>query len=166
MTQNMNIALGANFDLLKTNLSAMFEKDDKGSKILLLPTKINSPNSVTLDEMITDFKKAFGMNDNDSKQIEEQLNAAKKEGSAVDIGKITFQLQSAFLYKDMPKQGSGNEETEYAFAISVNMAEALPDLGFVKLNNLFIAIWNTEREAVLRQIGTGNITKMLETLNA
>lgn len=61
MTQSMNLALGANFDLLKTNLSAMFEKDEKGSKILLIPTKINSPVSVTLGEMVADFKSAFGM---------------------------------------------------------------------------------------------------------
>ena len=52
------------------------------------------------------------------------------------------------------------------FAVAVNMADALPDLGFVKLNSLFIAVWNTEREVVLQQIGTGNITKMLANLNA
>lgn len=35
MTESMNLALGANFDLLKTNLAAIFEKDEKGSKTLL-----------------------------------------------------------------------------------------------------------------------------------
>lgn len=30
MAQEMNLALGANFDLLKTNLAAIYEKDDKG----------------------------------------------------------------------------------------------------------------------------------------
>lgn len=163
MTQSMNLALGANFDLLKTNLAAVFEKDDNGSKILLVPTKIDSPTPVTLGEMINDFKKAFGMNEEDSKKIESSLDAVKKEGSAFDVNKITFQLQSAFLYKDSPKEGEG--ATEYAFAISVDMSEALPDLGFVKLNSLFIAVWNTERETVLHQIGTGNITKMLANLN-
>mgnify|MGYP007099750311 CR=1 FL=1 len=48
MTQSMNLALGANFNLLKTNLAAMFEKDETGNKILLVPTKINSPTPVTL----------------------------------------------------------------------------------------------------------------------
>ena len=166
MTQNMNLALGANFDLLKTNLAAVFEKDDKGSKILLVPTKIDSPTPVTLGEMIADFKKAFGMSDEDSKKIGGTLDAVatKKEGSEFDVNAITFQLQSAFLYKDSPKEGTG--VTEYAFAISVDMADALPDLGFVKLNSLFIAVWNTERETVLRQIGTGNIARMLANLNA
>lgn len=181
MTENMNLALGANFDLLKTNLAAMFEKDETGSKILLVPTKIDSPTPVTLEEMIADFKSAFGMKDEDSNKIESSLNAVKKEGSKFDVNKITFQLQAAFFYKDMPAAQStaGNDKnppaetqnanqgiTEYAFAISVDMSDALPDLGFVKLNSLFLAVWNTEREAVLRQIGTGNITKMLANLNA
>lgn len=164
MTQNMNLALGANFDLLKTNLSAVFEKDNKGSKILLLPTKINSPTAVTLGEMISDFKSAFGMSDEDTKKIGSSLDAVKKEGSKFNPDAITFQLQSAFLYKDSPKEGEGT--LEYAVAVFVNMADALPDLGFVKLNSLFIAVWNTERQAVLQQIGTGTIAKMLAALNA
>lgn len=164
MTQNMNLALGANFDLLKTNLAAMFEKDEKGTKMLLIPTKIDSPVPVTLGEMVADFKNAFGMGEEDSKKIGSSLDAVKKEGSKFDPNAITFQLQSAFFYKDSPKEGEGT--TEYAVAVSVDMSDALPDLGFVKLNSLFIAVWNTEREVVLRQIGTGNITKMLASLNA
>lgn len=173
MTESMNLALGVNFDLLKTNLSAMFEKDDKGSKILLLPTKVDSPNPVTLGEMVEDFKKAFGMNEKDSEGIKNSLEAVKKEGSTFNPDAITFKLQSAFFYKNMPKQAAANAqnpetqtagETEYAFAVSVDMADALPDLGFVKLNSMFIAVWNTERETVLQQIGTGKITHMLTSL--
>lgn len=193
MTQNMNLALGINFDLLKTNLAAMYEKDSTGSRILLLPTAVNSPNPVTLDEMIKDFKNAFGMTEEDSQKISGSLDSVKKEGSSFNINKITFQLQAAFLYKEMPapakaegekanndpaanlptQEESGNNDpkennkgkTEYAFAISVNMADALPDFGFVKLNSLFVAVWNTERESVLKQIGTGNITRMLQQLD-
>lgn len=164
MTQSMNLALGANFELLKTNLAAVFEKDDNGSRVLLAPTKVENPTSVTLDEMKKDFQKAFNMSDDDSKKIEKSLDAAKKEGSAFDISKIAFQLQAAFLYRNAPTNGTAT--TEYAFAISVDMSDALPDFGFVKLNSLFVAVWNTERQAVLTQIGTGNINKMLENLNA
>lgn len=169
MTQSMNLALGVNFDLLKTNLAAVFEKDEKSSRILLVPTKTDSPTPVTLKEMTEDFKKAFGMTDEDSTKFENSLNAVKKEDSQLKLDEITFQLQSAFFYKEIPQKEEGKEPekgvTEYAFAISVDMADALPDLGFVKLNSLFLAVWNTKREAVLRQIGTGNITKMLANLN-
>lgn len=164
MTQSMNLALGANFELLKTPLAAVFEKDEQGSRVLLAPTKVENPSSVQLGDMIADFKKAFNMSDEDSKKIESSLNSVKKEGSAFDINKIAFQLQAAFLYRNAPATGTAT--TEYAFAISVDMSDALPDFGFVKLNSLFIAVWNTERQAVLSQIGTGNISKMLENLNA
>lgn len=192
MTKSLNFALGINFDLLKTNLAAMYEKNEEGSKILLLPTTVNSPTSVTLEEMITDFKKAFGMSDDDSKKISDSLNGVKKEDKAFNIDQITFQLQAAFFYKnspakkentpDTPKKESEtastesatattpaeteNEFTEYAFAVSVNMADALPDFGFIKLNSLFVAIWNTERNSVLRQIGAGQIDNMLKLLDA
>lgn len=172
MTQSMNLALGANFNLLKTNLAAMFEKDETSNKILLVPTKINSPTPVTLKEMVDDFKSAFGMSDEDSKKIGNTLDAVAtpKGEKKFDVNAITFQLQAAFLYKEIPAAQAEAEAqkgvTEYAFAISVDMADALPDLGFVKLNSLFVAVWNTEREAVLRQIGTGNIAKILANLNA
>lgn len=192
MTKNLNFALGINFDLLKTNLAAMYEKNEEGSKILLLPTTVNSPTSVTLEEMIKEFNKAFGMSDDDAKKISDSLNGVKKEDKAFDIKQITVQLQAAFFYKnspakkentpDTPKKESEtastesatattpaeteNEFTEYAFAVSVNMADALPDLGFIKLNSLFVAIWNTERNSVLSQIGAGQIDNMLKLLDA
>jgi hypothetical protein len=160
----MNITLGANFDLLKTNLSAIYEHDDKGSEILLCPTKVNSPSVVTFDEMITEFKSAFGMSDKNSESIRTSLDAVKREGSTFDVNKIKISLQSAFFH--LEKRGKETIENEYAVAVSVDMADALPDLGFVKLNSLFVAVWNTQRAAVLQQIGTGSISQMLNALNA
>lgn len=171
MTQGMNLAVGANFDLLKTNLAAVIEKDQNGMKILLTPTKVESPVSVTFEDMKNDLKRAFQIPDEDLGKISNNLNDLGKDDKAgdnkknsFDIGKMKFQLQSAFFYKDSPKEGDGTNE--YAFAIAVDTSEALPDLGFIKLNGLFFAIWNTEREGVLRQIGTGTITKMLSNLDA
>ena len=164
MTQIMNLAFGANFDLLKTNLAAVFEKDENGTKILLIPTKVDSPTPVTLGEMLADFESAFGINPDDLGNIESGLKAVNEGNKKFNINAITFQLQSAFLYKDSSIMKE--KEAEYAFAISVDMSEALPDFGFAKLNSLFFAVWNTERETVLRQIGTGNITKLLANLDA
>ncbi len=179
MTEKMNLALGINFDLLKTNLSATYEKSGEGSKILLLPTKVTSPNSVTLGEMVAEFKSAFGMEDAE-KNIKGNLESIQNANSPIKWENITFQLQAAFFYKEMPAAGTpkpgqnpsgeGSEgnagTTEYAFAIGVNMADALPNLGFIRLNSLFIALWNTERSSVLEQMGTGNISRMLQQLDA
>lgn len=164
MAKEMNLALGVNFDLLKTNLSAIYEKSDEGNKVLLFPTKVDSPNPVTFGEMITDFKKTFGMTEEDAKKIEGSLDSVKKEGSSFDLTKVKICLQVAYFYYNKPKKG--DKETEYAVSVSVDMADALPDLGFVKLNSLSLAIWNTDKTAVVRQIGSGNISKMLEELSA
>lgn len=209
MAEEMKLVLGLNFNLLKTNLTAMYEKNENGSRILLLPTKVNSPTPVTLEEITQDFQQAFknnndNNNDNNDKTnyeqtIENGLSGIGKEGSSFDIKKLTFQLQAAFFYKEIPAKGESAPETsnkknasnkkeasgatqeptdkttseetkegftEYAFAISVDTTEALPDLGFAKLNSLFFAVWNTQRTSVLRQIGAGQIDNMLKLLDA
>lgn len=162
MTENMNLALGANLELLKTPLSVMLEKSGNGYKILLLPTKLDSPHSVTLGEMVDEFKSAFNMGDDVKEKITNSLKSVSDDENSFDPNKIKFQLQSAFLYLD---SNTEPKTKEYALAISVDTSDALPSLGFVKLNSLYVAVWNTEREAVLRQIGSGNISSMLEKLN-
>jgi Sec-independent protein translocase protein TatA len=167
MAKEMSLAVGVNFELLKTELAAMYEKGKSESQILLLPTKVDSPATVSLGEMIDEFKKAFGMDEKSAKQIEDSLKSVTEEGentkSNFDPEKIRFQLQAAFVYRKAPKEGDA--ETEYAFAIKVDLGEALPDMGFLKLNSLSIAVWNTERSAILRQMGTGNITNLLKELD-
>lgn len=164
MTESMNLAFGANFDLLENNLAAVFEKNKDGSKILVTPTKIENPASVKLEKIITELQKNFGVSEAETQKMKDSLNSVKNEKSTLKIEEMDFRLQTAFLYRNAPATGTAT--TEYAFAISVDMSDALPDLGFIKLNSLFVAVWNTERQAVLRQIGTCDISKMLENLNA
>lgn len=162
MAKDMNLALGANVELLKTPLSVMYEKSGKNHKILLLPTKLDSPHSVTLEEMVEEFKSAFGMGDDVKEKLTNSLKTVSDDENSFAPNKFKFQLQSAFLYLDSSTEPITKE---YALAISVDTSDALPSLGFVKLNSVYIAVWNTEREAVLRQIGSGNISSMLEKLN-
>lgn len=188
----MNLAVGVNFDLLQTNLSAMYEKTDKGSRILLMPTTVTAPKTVTMDEMVAEFQKSFGM-EGAQAAIENNLNGVQQGGKTFDWKKIKFQLQAAFLYKEItpdeqkaadakaqaqaqnkPAQQNGQASatatekgvTEYAFAIAVNVEEALPSLGFFQLKSLYFAVWNTQRQRVLTQMGTGSITRLLQQLDA
>ncbi len=166
MAKEMNVAFNADFDLLGTKLSATYESNESGSKFLLLPTKVESPNSVSVREMLDEFKKAVGLSDAEAGTIQTQLESAKDnkkpEGKSFDLLAARVQLKSAFLYKNMPKSGTG--ETEYAIAAEIDMAKALPDLGFVKLNSLSVAIWNTGRASVIQMMGTGKIEKLLNDL--
>lgn len=192
MANDMNLAVGVNFDLLQTNLSAMYEKTDKGSRILLMPTTVTAPKTVTMGEMVAEFQKSFGM-EKAEETIKGNLNGVQQGGSSFNWDKITFQLQAAFLYKEItpdeqkaadakaqaqaqnkPAQQNGQASatatekgvTEYAFAIAVNVEEALPSLGFFQLKSLYFAVWNTQRQRVLTQMGTGSITRLLQQLDA
>ena len=173
MTEKANFATGANFSLLKVNFQAMYEKSEDGSKVLLLPTKTENPPSVSLGEMLNEFKIGFGIEGAD-KVITDKVNAVKKEDKSININEIKFQLAAAFLYmekpkeekKDTPQNEESKPKTEYALAINIDLKDALPDFGFFKINNVFIAVWNTERKAVLKNIGAGEITEMLKLLDA
>ena len=173
MTEKTNFATGVNFDLLKVNFQAMMEKSENGTKLLLLPTKTETPPSVSLGDIVNEFKTNLGIEGAD-KAITDKVNAVKKEDKPIAMNEIKFQLSAAFLYiekpkeekKDTPQNEESKTKTEYALAINVHLKDALPDFGFFKINNVFIAVWNTERKAVLKNIGAGEITEMLKLLEA
>lgn len=186
MTQKMNLALGVNFDLLGTNLAGIYQKTENSSELLLMPTIVNSSNAISLEKIAKELAAVFKIDDAD-KSIENTVNSVQSADKPFDWGKIQLQLKSAFLYKkvtsgakkaseaagengsaagtDVAKTDTTDTDvTEYAFAISVNLADALPDLGIIKINNLFVGVWNTERTGVLAQMGIGEISTMLQQL--
>lgn len=130
MTESMNLAFRANFDLLKTNLNAVFKKDKDGSEILVAPTKIEKPASVKLGEITDDFQNVLKIPNTEIQKMKDSLNSVKNEESSLKIEDMDFQLQAAFLYRNAPATGTAT--TEYAFAIYVDMSDALPSLGFIK----------------------------------
>ncbi|HIZ06198.1 MAG TPA: hypothetical protein H9950_07575 [Candidatus Bacteroides avicola] len=168
-----NFATGVSFNLLKVDFQAILEKSDTGTRALVLPTKADNPPTVSLGEITDEFKKALNIDGADA-NIKEKINAVKKEGKSINPDEIKFQLAAAFLYIEMPnepkKEEPKNEDskttTEYALAINVDLQDALPDFGAFKLNSVFIAVWNTKRKAVLKNIGAGEITEMLKLLEA
>ena len=70
MTQNMNLVFGVNFDLLKTNLTAIYEKTDQKSALLVMPTTVNSPNTVKLGEMVDELKMLLALKGQEIKSRE------------------------------------------------------------------------------------------------
>jgi hypothetical protein len=187
MTQKMNLALGVNFDLLGTNLAGIYQKNGNTSEILLMPTVVNSSNAISLEDITKEFASVFKIG-GAGKSIENTVNSVQSADKPFDWREIQLQLKSAFLYKKVtsgaekaPEAASENgsaastdvaktdttdaDVTEYAFAISVNLADALPDLGIIKINNLFVGVWNTERTGVLARMGIGDISTMLKQLD-
>lgn len=103
MTEKTNFATGVNFDLLKVNFQAMMEKSENGTKLLLLPTKTETPPSVSLGDIVNEFKTNLGIEGAD-KAITDKVNAVKKEDKPIDMNEIKFQLSAAFLYIEKPKE--------------------------------------------------------------
>lgn len=155
MAETMNIQLGAKFKLLKADLSAVFEKNGTKNTFLLSPTPIEEAPSVSLEEMIKDFKDAFAI---EGDEIKKNLEEVGKGNTPLDLTKLRFTLLTAYFYKS-------DTITEYAFAVEVDCGDAIPNLGFIKVEKLSFAIWNTERNKVLTSLKLHTINDSLALLD-
>ncbi len=156
----MSLQLGVQFQLLKTNLVAVYEKTGAESAFLLAPMDIKDFKSVSLKEMMVDFKAAF-ISDDNAKHIEDSLTAISNEskGSKFNLENLTFTLKTAYIYKN-------GDDTEYAFAVEVDCGSAIPDLGFVKIQKLSFKIWNTKKNVILQQLNLDTIESLVKKLDA
>ena len=163
MSDKPNVGLILNFDLLGTNLNAAYEKTGNKHKALLLPSDIEATKRVGLGEMVDSMKDALGI-EVPKKDIEDSVNSADSgKDKKFDWQKITFELKAAYFY--LCKEGD-KADIDYAFAIRVDLADAIPDMGFLKINNVGLAIWNTTRTAVLNKMNMGSIDNLLKVLEA
>jgi len=162
MSKNNNVGLILNFDLLGTNLNAAYEKVGDNHKALLLPSDIEASEAVSLGEVVKSLKEAVGV-DIPAETIKGQVNSADK-GGKFDWEKITFQLKAAYFYAY--KEGSKELVNDYAFAVKIDLSDAVPDLGFLKVNSIGLAVWNTTRQAILTRMNMGSIDNLLLALEA
>jgi len=157
----MSLQLGVQFQLLKTKLVAVYEKTGEESSFLLVPMDIKEVNSVSLKEMKDDFKAAFS-SEISAKQIEDSLtaiNSESKDENKFNLDNLKFTLKTAYIYKK-------GDTKEYAFAIEVDCGDAIPDLGFVKIEKLAFKIWNTEKNVILQQLNLDTIENLVKKLDA
>ena len=158
---DMSLQLGVQFQLLKTKLVAVYEKTGEESSFLLVPMDIKEVNSVSLKEMKDDFKAAFS-SEISAKQIEDSLtaiNSESKDENKFNLDNLKFTLKTAYIYKK-------GDTKEYAFAIEVDCGDAIPDLGFVKIEKLAFKIWNTEKNVILQQLNLDTIENLVKKLDA
>lgn len=166
-TNKPNVAVALDFTVLKTSLTAMVLKDEQGFRFLAIPTCQDEAPEVTIAELIEDIKKMAGDN-TDTSEIEETLQKAaedaarEKGGNAVDTDNIKLSLKMVYLYIDTT-QGENHKIVEYAFNINVVTTGLIPKAieKFVTVDHLGIAVWNTNREAILSKMSIVNIEKYL-----
>ena len=163
---NFNVALALDFSLFKAKLTAMFLKEKNGYRFLAIPTNQGETPEVTIEELINDIKKMTGADNTQAIQdtLTQAANDAEPDaaGNKIDPNNIRFSLKMVYLYVDTTK-GDENKIVEYAFNINVVTTGLIPKAieDFVTVDHLGIAIWNTERKAILEQMSLVNMDEYL-----
>lgn len=170
-----HVMAGINFQILKTELTACFQKNTEGFQILVFPTDQESDKGMTVREMIDELKKLLSKSgaqlEEGGQQMEQDITNAitdisDPENSKSDEEKKKFDplalevcLQQVFLYY----KKSGSETTfEYAFKFELDLGSVLPDFGLISVDKLFVAVWNTNRKKILQKMGLCDIDEVLE----
>lgn len=156
MENKTNVAVVGEFTLLKNKLTAIIEKEGNATNpSMLICSKVDNPESVTLADLTVDLKNIFNMNEDERKKITDSIDTLQKDNT--NTSPVAFQLKSAFLYyKDGAVQ-------EFAISITTNFNTNLK-LNGISLTSIGLAVWNTERETIKKQMGFASIAKVLEDL--
>lgn len=162
----MSMALKVDFELLKTNLNAIYEKDGEKneSTILVIPTKTENPESVKIGEIVEAFKSLSGGDPTENISGTIGSLSDDKDSNGFSVDNIAFTLHAAYLYKKTAAEDK-DSVTEYAFAIAMDLSEAMPKFPLGTINSISLAIWNTKREGVLANMNMGSAAKLLAAIS-
>lgn len=160
-TENkVNVLAGVKFTLLGTELAAGVSKDAKGTKIFISQDPTNN-NGITIGEMISDVKTLMGLGKDetvaglDQNEIEGKITSAAS--GTFDVNSIRIILKTVYLDIFLPAEGSTEpKKIDYAFQVVVK-AEGLipPSIKIINIDSLTLAIWNTTKPTILKQLGVG-----------
>lgn len=177
MNNTLKASIGIDFSLIGTMLHAMYEKNDTGYAVLLIPSEQSPDSGISVMDLIEDIKKmSKGVSGSDTavdtKQLEDAMTSAAKEGSGGDSGKsmkldeIIIKLQMAYLY--ICKKGDSDSILEYAFQLQVVTDGLVPEAikPIVDVTNLSISVWNTDRKKVVDKMALVTVDEYLGTAAA
>jgi hypothetical protein len=160
VTEGINLSFAVDFSFLKNDIGAMFVKEDKGMRLLVMPTSAEEAPEVSLEQLKTDLQKLAG--GNSAEEITKSLKSAADEQSSggVDLDKITFSLKMLYLFVDTT---GDNTITEYAVNIVINSEGLIPEAlkSLVDVKQIGIAAWNTTRSKILEKMSIVNINQYL-----
>lgn len=164
MAETLNAAVGIDFSLIGTKLHAMYEKNEKGYAVLLIPSEQTADQGITIAELISDIKKMMEKGTGqtvDTGALENAMQGAVQD-SKTDIKpeNIKIQLQMAYLYL---KKSDTESILEYAFQLQVVTSGLIPEAikGIVDVTNLSISVWNTTRKKVIDQMALVTVADYL-----
>ena len=159
----LKASIGIDFSLIGTQLHAMYEKNEGGYAVLLIPSEQTPDNGISVKDLIDDIKKmAKGVSGRDTAQLEKAMTEAAKEGgsTSMKLEDIVIKLQMAYLY--ICKKGE-NSVLEYAFQLQVVTEGLVPETikPIVDVTNLSISVWNTDRKKVVDKMALITVDEYL-----
>lgn len=146
------------FELVNTNLVALYKKDGENNTFLVIPTDKEPSGGMTIADMVKDINtflqrfdsSATPINADDVTNAVKDVNDASNNGSQENppvYESINVELRQAFLYL------STGKPVEYGFELDVDISGLFPpDISLFKVNKLSIGVWNTDREKILERM--------------
>lgn len=146
------------FELVNTNLVALYKKDGANNTFLVIPTDKEPSGGMTIADMVKDINaflqkfdsSAAPINADDVANAVKDVNDASNKGSQENppaYESINVELRQAFLYLNTGKP------VEYGFELDVDISGLFPpDMSLFKVNKLSIGVWNTDREKILERM--------------
>lgn len=146
------------FELVNTNLVALYKKDGENNTFLVIPTDKEPSGGMTIADMVKDINaflqkfdsSAAPINADDVANAVKDVNDASNKGSLENppvYESINVELRQAFLYL------STGKPVEYGFELDVDISGLFPpDISLFKVNKLSIGVWNTDRKKILERM--------------
>ncbi len=169
-TLTTNTLAAITFELVNTNLVALYKKEGDKNTFLVIPTDTEPSGGMTIEDMINDINAflqeknpgaAQIKSDDVANAVKDVNNASCKNGTSLehepDYMRIKVELRQAFLY--LPAGGS----IEYAFELDVNISELFPkNVSLFRVNKLSVGVWNTDRKKILDRMNLIDVDTYLK----
>lgn len=158
---SLNYAIGIDTTILATQVAGLLKGGNGETEMLILPKKVETVQTLKFTELLKEVEKQFQVS---AESITNAMNGIKGIFPNFDPEKLTFQLNQIFFHYKKPKKEvdvAPEAVTEYAFSIKINLGGILELAGIISIDTLYLAIWNTKRESVLKQFNMADISALL-----
>lgn len=155
-------AIGIDVTILKTQVAGLIEGGN-GTEILILPKEVETLQTLDFNTLLAEIGKQFNVS---ADQIKSAMGSIKAIFPNFDPQSLSFQLNQIFFHYKKDKGVEGKEPDpaaliEYAFSIKINLGGILELANIISIDTLYLAIWNTKRESVLKQFNMADISALL-----
>ncbi|MDR3600776.1 MAG: hypothetical protein P4L49_09900 [Desulfosporosinus sp.] len=153
-----SISAAINLTLFNTDLSAVYQSETTGTKILVIPTD-EPKGGMKLTEILAEVNNMINkFTGSSSKVSEDDIKKTLNDFGLSSFESIRIELRQVFFYYE-----TATKNLEYALSIritdDIKPGEELSKLFTVK--SLSFSIWSTKRQKILDRMQLGDISALL-----